>query len=175
MHRLELKQADEEALARLTRRGRESVRVLKRARVLQLLHEGWTMVGAAKAAGVAENTARLVRRRYMEEGLQASLHERPRPGRERRFTPRQASEVVALVCSSPPEGHARWTMRLLVSEVVRRGIGPRVGKETMRELLLRHDLKPWREKNVVCAQAGRPVRAADGGRTDSLREALQPA
>ena len=46
----------------------------------------------------------------------------------------------------PPEGHARWTVRLVVAEAVKRRLVPRVGRETIRLLLLHDDLKPWREK-----------------------------
>jgi putative transposase len=54
-----------------------------------------------------------------------------------------------MVCSDPPEGFARWTVRLVAEESVKRRLVPRVGRETIRILLLSHDLKPWREKNVV--------------------------
>ena len=53
-----------------------------------------------------------------------------------------------MVCSDPPEGRARWTVRLVAEEAVKRKLVPRVGRETIRILLLSHDLKPWREKNV---------------------------
>ncbi|WP_420821717.1 helix-turn-helix domain-containing protein [Pyxidicoccus trucidator] len=165
---LKLKQADRAALQALTHRGRESVRVLRRARMLQLLSEGWTVVGAAEAVGVTETTVRTVRRLYREAGLAAALRERPRPGAARRLTETQASEVVAMVCAPPPEGRARWTVRLIAHEAVRRGIVPEVGRETVRELLLRHDLMPWREKNVVRARAGRPVRRAHGERAGAV-------
>lgn len=171
---LKLKQADKAALEALTRRGRESVRVLRRARVLQLVSEGWTVVGAAEAVGVTQTTVRTVRRRYLEGGLGAALNERPRPGAARLLTEKQASEVVAMVCAPPPEGHARWTVRLIAQEAVRRGLVAKVGRETVRELLLRHDLKPWREKNVVRARTGRPVRRAHGGRAGVVRAASVP-
>jgi hypothetical protein len=61
----------------------------------------------------------------------------------------QRQRIVALVCSPPPEGRARWTVRLLADEAVKRKLVPRVGRETVRILLESHDLKPWREKNVV--------------------------
>jgi hypothetical protein len=54
-----------------------------------------------------------------------------------------------MVCSDPPEGFARWTVRLVAEEAVKRRLAPCVGRETIRILLLSHDLKPWREKNVV--------------------------
>ena len=61
----------------------------------------------------------------------------------------QKQRIIAMVCSDPPEGRARWTVRLVVEEAVKRKLVPRVGRETIRILLLHHDLKPWREKNVV--------------------------
>jgi hypothetical protein len=54
-----------------------------------------------------------------------------------------------MVCSDPPEGRARWTIRLIAEEAVKRGLAPRIGRETVRVLLLHHDFQPWREKNVV--------------------------
>ena len=49
-------------------------------------------------------------------------------------------------------GQARWTMRLIAEEAVKRKLVPQVGRETIRVLLSSHDLKPWREKNVVHRQ-----------------------
>ena len=51
-----------------------------------------------------------------------------------------------MVCSDPPEGRARWTVRLIAEEVVKRKLVPKVGRETIRVLLLSHDVKPWRKK-----------------------------
>jgi hypothetical protein len=53
-----------------------------------------------------------------------------------------------MVCSSPPAGRAGCTVHLVAEEAVKRKLVPRVGRETVRILLLSHDLKPWREKNV---------------------------
>jgi len=61
----------------------------------------------------------------------------------------EKQRMIAMVCSEPPEGPARWTVRLVAEEAVKRKLVPRVGRETIRILLLHHDLKPWREKNVV--------------------------
>src|ERR1700691_945563 len=72
-----------------------------------------------------------------------------RPGKEARLDAQQRQRIVALVCSPPPEGRARWTVRLLAEEAVKRKLVPGVGRETVRILLESHDLKPWREKNVV--------------------------
>jgi Homeodomain-like domain len=61
----------------------------------------------------------------------------------------EKQRIIAMVCSQPPSGYARWTVRLVAEQVVKRKLVPRVGRETIRILLLSHDLKPWREKNVV--------------------------
>ena len=65
----------------------------------------------------------------------------------------QKQRLIAMVCSNPPEGRARWTVRLVAEEAVKRKLVPRVGRETIGVLLLSHDLKPWRGKNVG---GGRP-------------------
>src|ERR1039458_10527647 len=70
------------------------------------------------------------------------------PGAAEVLEDSQKQRLIAMVCSSPPEGRARWTVRLVAQEAVKRKLVPRVGRETIRILLLSHDLKPWREKNV---------------------------
>jgi hypothetical protein len=72
-----------------------------------------------------------------------------RPGAAAVLDNSQRQRIIAMVCSDPPEGRARWTVRLVAQEAVKRRLVPRVGRETIRILLLDHDLKPWREKNVV--------------------------
>jgi len=124
------------------------VRVFKRARVLQLLDQGWRPTDVPAAAGVGEATARRVRKRYEEGGLEHALYDRPRPGAQRVLTPRQENRIIAMVCGPVPRGHARWTVRLITQESQKRGIVKTIGRETIRVLLRDHELKPWREKNV---------------------------
>jgi putative transposase len=59
-----------------------------------------------------------------------------------------------MVCGPPPQGQARWSVRLLAQEAVKRKPAPKVGRETIRILLRTHDLKPWRERNVVRGGTG---------------------
>jgi len=58
------------------------------------------------------------------------------------------------VCGPPPQGQARWSVRLIAQEAVKRKLARRVGRETIRILLQHHELKPWREKNVVRSRTG---------------------
>ncbi len=119
-----------------------------------MLDRGFTQGKITEALGISPMTVQRIGRRYMEEGLDTALEERPRPGKSRLLTKRQEIRIVAMVCSKPPVGHARWSVRLIAEEAVHRKIVPTVGRETIRMLLKRHELKPWRKKNVVRRSVG---------------------
>jgi transposase len=117
--------------------------------VLRQLADGQAIRKVARNTGLTPKTVWLTSQRYQQGGLEGALYERARPGKEPRLDAQQRQRIVALVCSPPPEGRARWTVRLLAEEAVKRKLVPGVGRETVRILLESHDLKPWREKNVV--------------------------
>jgi transposase len=144
---------DGQALAELMRGGWEPVRVVKRARVLQLSSEGKGVKETATAVGVADRTVRYIKERYAEGGLERALWEAPHGAPERALDERQEQEVVAMLCGPSPTGRARWTVRLATKEAIHRGIAATVGRETIRRLMHEHALKPWREKNVVHPEA----------------------
>ena len=73
-----------------------------------------------------------------------------RPGKQPALDKTQQQKVVALACGPPPPGQARWTaVRVLAAEAKKRKIVKGIGRESIRIALQDHDLKPWREKNVV--------------------------
>ena len=79
---------------------------------------------------------------------------RPARARSRCWTPSTGQRIIAMVCGPPPAGRARWSVRLIAQEAVKRKLVEHVGPETVRILLQSHDLKPWREKNVVRGGTG---------------------
>jgi transposase len=113
------------------------------------MDEGKSAPSAAEAAGVNESTARRVGQRYNKGGLEHALHDAPRPGAKLALDERQEASIVAMVCSKAPDGAARWSISLIAKEAVRRDIVASVSDSTIGRLLKRHELKPWREKNVV--------------------------
>jgi putative transposase len=140
---------DEKKLDELLRGGLQPVRVVLRALALLQLAEGQT---PPKVAGNLRLTAKGVRDigwRYASEGLDRALYDKQRPGAKPVLEDSQCQRIIAMVCSDPPEGRARWTVRLIAEEAVKRKLAPRVGREAIRVLLQHHDLQPWREKNVV--------------------------
>ena len=80
----------------------------------------------------------------------------------------QKQRIIAMVCSDPPEGRARWTMRLVAQEAVKRRLIPRVGRETIRIMLLDHDLNVYTQKEskalvrIVGPKVRRKTVAASG-------------
>ncbi len=114
----------------MLRGGLQPVRTVLRALVLRQLADGQAIRKVARNVGLTPKTVWLTSQRA-------------------RLDAQQRQRIVALVCGPPPEGRARWTVRLLAEEAVKRKLVPRVGRETVRVLLESHDLKPWREKNVV--------------------------
>ena len=165
---IRVKARDLSRLNELLRGGVQQVRVVLRAVALRLLAGQAT---APHVAGVVPLTAKAIREiahRYNKYGLDGALYEKPRPGARQILDASQKQRIIAMVCGEPPEGRARWTVRLAAQEAVKRRLVPRVGRETIRILLESHDLKPWREKNVVRGGTGRRVHRKDGRRVEGV-------
>ena len=149
-----LRKKDRKQIAGLLNKGWESARVLRRALILRQLDQGQTAGQVASQVGVACKTVRAIARGYEEEGLESALYEKPRPGQARRLDASQSQRIIAMGCGPLPTGPARWSVRLIAQEAVKRKLVPKVGRETIGILLRTHDLKPWREKNVVRGRIG---------------------
>jgi transposase len=140
---------DQKELRKLLSGGVQQVRVVLRALVLLQLARHVSASRIADGIPMTPQAIRKVGHRYREGGLARALYDKKRPGAEELLEENQKQRIIAMVCSDPPEGFARWTVRLVAEEAVKRKLVPKVGRETIRVLLLHHDLKPWREKNVV--------------------------
>ena len=140
---------DRKELAKLLSGGVQQVRVVLRALALLQLAKGASAPRIAHVVPLTPQAIRNIGRRYQQGGLDSALFEKHRPGAAQVLDTSQKQRIIAMVCADPPEGHARWTVRLVAQEAVKRRLVPRVGRETVRILLQHHDLRPWREKNVV--------------------------
>ena len=148
--RITVSRKDRKTLDGLLSGGIQSVRVVFRALALLHLADGSSAPEAARSLKkLTPKAVRDIAHRYEQEGLDRALYEKQRPGAKPLLSESEKQRIVAMVCSDPPEGRARWTVRLIVEEAVKRKLVPRAGRETIRILLESHDLKPWREKNVV--------------------------
>jgi transposase len=121
--------------------GVQQVLVLRAVALLQLT-EGVSAPRVSRTVPLTAQAIRKIAHRYREGGLERALYERRRPGPAEILEDSQKQRIIALVCSQPPEGRARWTVRLVAEQAVKRKLVPRVGRETIRILLESHDLKP---------------------------------
>ena len=121
--------------------GTAPARLLTRARVLLKADHGeggpgWSDAAIAGALDLHPGTVQRIRRQFVAEGLAAAL-ERKRPDRvyERALDGAGEAHLVALACSAPPEGQARWSLRLLAGELIRLEVVAAVSHETVRRTL----------------------------------------
>jgi len=149
-----LKAQDKQELRQMLSGGIQQVRVVLRALALLQLDAGLSAPMVSRTVPFSAQAIRTISKRYQDLGLERALFERKRTGRAELLEASDKQRIIAMVCSSPPEGRARWTVRLVAEEAVKRKLVPGVGRETIRILLQSHDLKPWREKNVVRGRVG---------------------
>jgi transposase len=117
-----LKDQERAELEQLIKSGTNSARVIARARVLLLLDRSQgkrkRICDVVEAAMVSQGTVTNVKRRYFAGGLDRALYELPRPGAKPKVDGEVEAHLIALACSEPPEGYARWTLRLLADRLV---------------------------------------------------------
>jgi transposase len=118
----------------------------KRAQILLACDRGMAEETIAAALPCGVSTIYRTKRRFVEEGLEAALNEKPRIGGNRKLTGREEATLVAVACSKPPLGRARWTLELLAGELIRLTDHKSVSRETVRRRLAENDLKPWQRK-----------------------------
>ncbi len=115
---LTLKEREEAQLQEMLQKGVHSVRSLKRGQVLLGLHQGNKPSQVVQQVGVSLATVYNIAKRYEQEGLDSALREKPRPGQPSKFDKALQAQLTALACSPAPEGHCRWTLRLLADKLV---------------------------------------------------------
>jgi transposase len=131
-------------LNRLVRAGTHKARTITRARILILADEsprgksegmGKTDKEIMGVLGVSGRTVASTRQRYMEEGIQGVLTEKPRPGRPPKLTGRDEAKLAVIACSEPPAGRARWSVRLLTDKLIELAIVDSISREAVRQYI----------------------------------------
>jgi transposase len=121
-------------------KGQNKAAVIRRAHILLKVDEGKTDTEISQMFYISEQTIRRTRLRYAQEGLKAALEDKPHPKPEPKLSEKQEARLVAMVCSSPPAGRARWTLELLVKQLIKEGITTSIAPETVRLLLKKTNL-----------------------------------
>jgi hypothetical protein len=149
---VELTLEQREELSHMISTGKASARQLTHARILLKADQGphgptWSDAQIQHALEISLGTVARVRKRCAQAGVQeAILPAQAQRARQRRLDGTQEAYLIALVCSAPPEGTVRWTLRLLANRLVELGYVETVSHETVRQVLLANELKPWIKK-----------------------------
>jgi transposase len=132
---VKLTESERGDLHRLTRRGKAGARQIKRALVLLRADEGATDEQIAAGVGVGSATVERIRKRFVTEGLEEAVTEKPRPPLPPKLDGKGEALLLALACSDVPEGHARWSMQMLADRLVALGAVDAISDETVRRSL----------------------------------------
>ncbi len=142
-----LTESERSELEALVRKGRASALSITRARILLKADqgkdgEGQTDAQVAEALSVAPKTVFNVRRRWVEEGIEAALSRKKRdcPSRPRKLDGKAEAKLVATCCGPAPRGRARWTLRMLAGKLVELEVVDCISPETVRGTLKKMQL-----------------------------------
>jgi transposase len=141
-----LSDTERDDLKRLIASGTAPARKLTHARILLKADESpegpaWVDDEVAEAVETSQPTVSRVRKQYFEEGLEAALNRRS-PNREyhRKLDGHQEARLIALACSEPPKGQARWSLRLLAERMVELEVVEDLSYQTVRRTLKKTNL-----------------------------------
>jgi transposase len=132
---IQLTDEERRSLKTLFRSGNGKNRQQTRARILDLLDRKVPPPEVAQTLSCGLGTVYNVKNRYLAEGLQAALTEKPRSGRPVEIDGPQRAKITALACSQAPTGHARWTLRLLADKAVELGLVETISHNAVKEIL----------------------------------------
>ena len=135
MYLVNLADEERQELLELTRKGKINARKLKRAMILLKADEGLTDQQVMAALNVSRPCVERVRKRFVSDGMDRALNEDPRPGQKRKLDGRAEATLIATACTEAPEGHERWTLRLLADQLVMLQVVDAISYETVRRTL----------------------------------------
>ena len=132
---VKLDEVERASLLEVIQKGNHSARKVRRAQTLLLADEGTSDEQITRALKTSLSTVERTRKRFVEEGFEAALSERSRPGVPKKLDGKQEAFIVATACSTPPKGRSRWTMQLIADRMVEAGLVESVSDETVRRTL----------------------------------------
>ena len=134
-HCVKLKKQARQYLQKIVESGEDKARKITRCRILLLADKGKTDQEISDALNVCLATIFNIRRRYCQGGLERAISEEARSGQPPRFKGKSMAKITALACSKPPEGRAKWSLRLLADRVIELDIVETISHVSVRNIL----------------------------------------
>lgn len=134
---VDLTEQEREELHRIISTGKHSARRIRWAHVLLKADAGWPDDKISEAFVVSAPTVQRIRQRFVEDGMDVALGAHSRKPRlyARKLDGEQEARLIALACSKAPEGHTRWTLRMLSEKMVELEYVESLCHETVRQVL----------------------------------------
>ncbi len=132
---VKLSPSEKEFLRAFKSSGKRPQREYDRANILLLLDKGKLDAEIVDFLDVERTTVWRTRKRYLEEGLEKSLQEKERSGQPKKYGDKQEAEIIALACSNPPQGRAKWSLELLTEKLSHQKGLKSINRETIRLIL----------------------------------------
>ncbi len=148
MKKYTVKLTDEERLElhNLCSSGKRASRKIRKANILLQADKGFSDDEISNNLCVGHATIERTRRRFVEGNLAYALDDFSRAGRPKKFDGIQEAALVALACTTPPQGRCTWTAELLAEQMIHLGVVEVISPESVRLILKRNDLKPWQKQ-----------------------------
>jgi len=140
IHRVELTPSERKKLVAVVSKGRNKALVIRRAHILLKSDEGKTDAEIAEMFYIDTDTVHRVRKSYSQLGLEATLAGKAYPKPEPKLNEKQEAHLIAIACSDPPAGWARWTLVLLAQQLVKDGVVDSISPESVRLVLKKTNL-----------------------------------
>jgi transposase len=158
---VKLNQGQRKVLEEIVKKGEAPARKITHANILLKTDSGeqgprWPMQKIQEAFGVGSTLVKMVRKRFVENGIEDALNRRSQPERpeKRKITGVQEAYIIAVLCTEKPEGQEKWTLRALTDRIIELEIVEQVSDETIRTVLKKNKLKPWQEKQWCVGPTG---------------------
>lgn len=139
-HIVDLTAEERKKLIAVVSKGRSKALVIRRAHILLKSDEGKTDDEIAEMLYIDPDTVQRMRKSYCQLGLEATLAGKAYPKPEPKLNENQEAHLIALACSEPPAGWARWTLVLLAQQLVKDGVVASISPESVRLVLKKTNL-----------------------------------
>lgn len=149
---IKLSQTQKKYLQDITKKGKNSARVIKRAQILLEASEDKTDKEITINLKVSMATVWRIRKKFFQEGLESAIYDKERPGKPQKLNDKQEALLIATACSKPPEGRVYWTLRLLANKMVELEVIENISHETVRRTLKKTRHKTVAKEAMVYSQ-----------------------
>ena len=162
-YRIKLSEEQRQELINISKNGAKSAKQINHSNVLLMADDNAT-VGRRRDEDISQalnmhvNTIAAIRKKFVLEGVKPALHRKPRetPPTPPRMDGKQEAYLIAICCSDPPQGRARWTIKLLTKELISRKVVISIAKETVRTKLNQIELQPWKTERFCIPEEDLP-------------------